>query len=58
MRIVIGVLMILANFKYLMMTNLRDILHTVGKSSIIGIMFCVTIIWLTSIFGFNRTYNG
>lgn len=57
MRVVIGLLMILTNFKYLMMTNLRDVLHIVGKSSIIGVMFCVTIIWLTAIFGFDRSFN-
>lgn len=58
MRIVIGILMIVFNSKYLMMTDLKAVLNTIGKSSIVGILFCMSIIWLTAIFGFNRNYNG
>lgn len=58
MRVVIGILMIVLNSKYLMMTDLKAVLNTIGKSSIVGIMFCMSIIWLTAIFGFNRNYNG
>lgn len=49
--------MIVCNSKYLMMTDLREVLHTIGKSSIIGILFCMSIIWLTAVFGFNRRYQ-
>jgi len=35
------------------MTDLREVLETVGKFSVIGISFCLGIIYLTAIVGFS-----
>ena len=53
-----GVLMVVLNYRYLMMTDLREVLNTVGKFSIIGIFFCLTVIYLTSLFGFTSNAGG
>lgn len=57
-RVIIGLGMTVGNAKYLMMTDLKEVLQKVGKSSIVGILFCMAIIWLTALFGFNREYQG
>jgi len=53
-RIVMGIALVVFNFRYLMMTDLREVLETVGKFSIIGISFCLGIIYLTALFGFTK----
>lgn len=50
--------MISLNGKYLMMTNIKEVLGSIGKWSIAGILFCMSIIWLTTLFGFSREYEG
>ena len=52
-RIAIGALLVVLNYKNLMMTDLREILLTVGKFSVIGISFCLGIIYVTAFFGFT-----
>ncbi len=56
-RVLLGLAMALGNIKYLMMTDLGEMLGTVGRMSIIGITFCMVVIGLTALFGFDRDYK-
>lgn len=49
--------MIVFNWRYLSMTDLNDVLNSAGKFSVIGVFFCVAVVYLTTLFGFHREYK-
>jgi hypothetical protein len=40
-----------------MMRDLREVLHSVGKFSFIGIVSCLLLVMLTALLGFTRSFN-
>lgn len=48
--------MIALSWGYMKMTDLREVLNTAGKLSIIGVFLCIGLIYLTALFGFNRYF--
>lgn len=49
--------MIVINIKLLMMTNLGDVIDTIGRVSLLGILFCLLIVVCTCFSGFTRPFT-
>lgn len=42
------------NFKHFFLTDLREMLHTLGKFSVTGVVFCMSLIVITAFTGFTK----
>ena len=46
------------NYKNFFQEDLRELLHSLGKFSVTGTVFCLICILVTSLTGFTKTVNG
>jgi hypothetical protein len=49
--------MIIVNVRLLMMTSLGDVLHTVGRLNLVGVLFCLFVVICTCFNGFTRPHT-
>lgn len=57
-RVVVSVLTIVFNLKNFFKTDLGEMLHSLGKFSVTGVVICMSFIVLTAISGFTKTVSG
>ena len=54
-RIVVSVLNIIFNMKHFFLTDLSEMLHTLGKFSVTGVVISMGFIVMTAFTGFSKT---
>ena len=58
MRVIVALLHVALNYKNFFQEDLRELLHSLGKFSITGTVFCLVCILVTSLTGFTKMVNG
>lgn len=54
----VSVLNIVLNLKNFLVTDLSQMLQSLGKFSVTGVLICMSFIIITAVTGFSKTVNG
>ena len=57
-RVVVSVLTIVLNLKNFFKTDLGEMLHSLGKFGVTGVVICMSFIVLTAFSGFTKKVGG
>lgn len=58
LRIIVALAHVALNYKNFFKDDLRELLHTLGKFSVSGVVFCLICIMVTALTGFSKMVNG
>lgn len=58
MRIIVAILNVVLNGKNFFQTDLREMLHSLGKFSVTGVVVCMCCLIFTAFVGFSKTVNN
>jgi isochorismate hydrolase len=57
-RVAVALIHVALNYRNFFQEDLREMLHSLGKFSVTGVVFCMICILITALTGFTKTVNG